>query len=123
MAITYVAAVKTARMSAVLTELGANAKVVIGTAGMAQTLVTLSLPNPSGTVAGDVLTLDFDPDVSATASASGTAAEAKITTSADVDKITGLTVGTSGADINLDSVSISNGQTVTLSSGSITHAA
>jgi hypothetical protein len=38
------------------------------------------------------------------------------------DVVTGLTVGTSGSDINLNSVSITNGQTVTLTSGTITHA-
>ena len=37
--------------------------------------------------------------------------------------ITGLTVSTTGADINLDSVSITTGQTVTITTGTITHAA
>ena len=122
MAVTYVAAVKTARMNAVLTEIGDGAKIVIGTSGLGTTLVTLTCPTPSGTVSGDTLTLDMDPVLSDTAVADGTAAEAKITTSGDVDKITGLTVGTSAADIILDSVSITNGQTVTLASGTIQHA-
>lgn len=123
MAIVYDATVKNARMDAVLTEIGNGAKIVIGTAGLATTLVTLTCPTPSGTVSGDVLTLDMDPDLSAAAVATGTAAAAKITTSGDVDKITGLTVGTSGTDIVLDSVSITSGQTVTLATGTITHAA
>jgi hypothetical protein len=122
MAVTYAADVKNARMDAVLAEIGNGAKIVIGTAGMASTLATLTLPTPSGTVSGDVLTLDMDPDVSATASGTGTAAAATITTSADVVKISGLTVGTSGTDIVLDSVSITSGQTVTLATGTITHA-
>jgi hypothetical protein len=37
--------------------------------------------------------------------------------------VSGLTVGTSGQDINLNSTSITNGQTVTISTGTITHAA
>ena len=122
MAVTYAAAVKTARMNAVLTEIGNGAKIVIGTSGLGTTLVTLTCPTPSGTVSGDTLTLDMDPDLSNTAVATGTAAEAKITTSGDVDKITGLTVGTSGTDIILDSVSITSGQTVTLATGTIQHA-
>ena len=52
----------------------------------------------------------------------GTAAAARIRTGADADVVTGLTVGTSDADIILDSVSITAGQTVTLNSASITHA-
>ena len=122
MAVTYDATVKNARLDAVLAEIGDAAKIVIGTAGMATTLVTLTCPTPSGTVSTDTLTLDMDPDLSNTAVATGTAAAAKITTSADVDKITGLTVGTSGTDIILDSVSITSGQTVTLATGTIQHA-
>lgn len=122
MAVTYVADVKNARMDAVLTELGAACKIVIGTTGMGTTLATFVMPTPSGTVATDTLTFDMDPDVDATAAATGTAAEAIITTSADVTKISGLTVGTSGTDIILDSVSITSGQTVTLATGTIQHA-
>jgi hypothetical protein len=36
--------------------------------------------------------------------------------------VTGLTVGTSGSDINLNSTSITSGGTVTISSATITHA-
>lgn len=122
MAVTYVADVKNARMDAVLTEIGNGAKIKIYTAGQAALLVTLTCPTPSGTVSGDVLTLNMDPDLSASAVDGGTAAVATITTSGDVEKITGLTVGTSGTDIVLDSVTISNGQTVTLATGTITHA-
>jgi len=127
MAVNYVAAVKTARMEAVLAQIGAGAKIVIGTAGLAQTLVTFTLPSPSGTVAGDTLTFDMDPDLEETATAVGTAAEAKITTSADVDKITGLTVSTVAAgtgDIQLDTTSIAAiGQAVKLITGTLQHAA
>lgn len=57
-----------------------------------------------------------------TASGSGTAAKAQIKNSGGTDGVTGLTVGTSATDIVLDSVSITSGQSVTLSSATITHA-
>lgn len=126
MAVNYSTAAKTARLNAVvgLIDGGAGAGVLqIGTAGMASVLASITLSDPSATVAGDTLTFDFDPDVSDTsADASGTAAEARIRDSNGTDVITGLTVGTSGTNIVLDSVSITAGQTVTLATGTITHA-
>lgn len=125
MAVTYSTAVKTARMQAVANTLDAgagSAVLEIGTAGMAAVLASFTLPEPCGTVAGVVLTLDFDPDIAATASGSGTAAAAQIKDGSGVVQITGLTVGTSGADVILDSVSITSGQTVTLTSGTLSHA-
>ena len=74
-----------------------------------------------GLAGAGVLTLSGFPK-NATASATGTAAAARIRTGG-TDIITGLTVGTSGADVILDSVSITSGQTVTLNSAVITHAA
>jgi len=125
MAVTYTTALKAARMTAVLAAIDAGSgagKLEIGTAGMASVLATLTLADPSGSVAGAVLTLDFDPDISDTsADASGTAAAARIRDSDNNDVVTGLTVGTSGTDIILDSVSITAGQTVTLLTGAITH--
>lgn len=121
MAVTYTTAVKQARLEAVITAIGAAGKLKIFTAADAL-LATLSLANPAGAASGATLTLDFDPDISATASGSGTAAKASITTGADVDVITGLTVGTSGTDIILDSTSITSGQSVTITAGTITHA-
>ena len=122
MAVTYSAAVKTARMQAVATQMGSGAKLEIGTAGMASILATIPLDATPGTVAGSVLTLSGFPKSDTSADASGTAAAARIRTSADVDVITGLTVGTSGTDVVLDSVSITAGQTVTIQSGTFTHA-
>lgn len=125
MAVTYSTATKTARMNAVVTQIDAGAgpgTIEIGTTGMGTVLVTLTMADPSGTVSGTVLTFDFDPDLSNTASASGTAAEARIKDSNGTVCVSGLTVGTSGTDIVLDSVSITSGQTVTLTTGTITHA-
>lgn len=127
MAVTYSTAAKTARLNAVIAQIDAGAgpgTLEIGTAGMASVLAVLTLADPCGTVAGDVLTFDFDPDISDTsADATGTAAAARIKDSNGTVIISGLTVGTSAADIILDSVSITAGQTVTLTSGTITHAA
>lgn len=126
MAVTYSTAAKTARMDAVITQIDAGAgtsTIEIGTAGMASVLAVFDLPSPCGTVTNGVLTFDMDPDLSdASANNSGTAAEARIKDGDGTVVISGLTVGTSGADIILDSVSITSGQTVTLSTGTITHA-
>jgi hypothetical protein len=126
MAVTYSTAVKTLRMQAVADAIDAGASagsLEIGTTGMGSVLATFTLVEPCGTVSGAVLTLDFDPDISATQpTASGTAAEARIKNGSGTAVITGLTVGTSGTDIVLDSTSITGGQTVTITAGTITHA-
>lgn len=125
MAVIYAAALRTARMNEVNDAINAGSgagKLKIGTAAMASTLATLTLADPAGSVSGDVLTLDFDPDISDTsADNSGTAAAATITDSDDNVIVSGLTVGTSGTNIVLDSVSITTGQTVTITAGTITH--
>lgn len=125
MAVTYTTAVKTARMTAVRDQIdgGAGAGVLqIGTAGMATVLAEITLNDPSGTVSGAVLTLSGFPKSDTSANATGTAASARIRDSSGTDVITGLTVGTSGSDINLDNTSINTGQTVTINSATITHA-
>ncbi len=121
MAVTYSTAAKVARQNAVVTQIGASGKLEIGTTGMAQVLATITLDATAGTVAGaGVLTLSGFPK-SATAAAGGTAAAARIRTSANADVITGLTVGTTGSDINLDNLSIASGQQVNISSFVLTH--
>lgn len=123
MAVTYPTALKTTRMTDVLNAIDAGAgagKLEIGTSGMASILATITLSDPCGSVTGAVLTLTM-PHSDTSADASGTAAEARIRTSADADVITGLTVGTSGQNIVLDSTSITAGQTVTINSATITH--
>lgn len=123
MAITYSTATKTARMQAVADriDLGAGAGVLkIGTTGMGTTLASIALSDPCGTVSGLVLTFTT-PRSNTSADATGTAAEARIEDSTGTAVITGLTVGTSGTDIVLDSTSITTGQTVTITSATITH--
>lgn len=126
MAVTYTTAVKNARMTAVRDQidLGSGPGVLqIGTAGMATVLAEITLGDPSGTVSGAVLTLSGFPRSDTSANATGTAAAARIRDSSGTDVITGLTVGTSAADIILDNTSINSGQTVTINSATITHAA
>ena len=122
MAVTYPVAVKNARLSAVVTQIGSTGVLEIGTAGMATVLATITLNATAGTAATGVLTFSGFPK-SDMADATGIAAAARIrTATGGTDIVTGLTVGTSGADIILDSVNITTGQTVTINSASITHA-
>lgn len=123
MAVTYTVAVKNARLNAVITAIGTTGVLEIGTAGMASVLATINLGNPAGTSASGVLTFSGFPRSDTSADNTGTAAAARIrTASGGTDIITGLTVGTSAADIILDNLSINAGQTVTINSATITHA-
>jgi hypothetical protein len=126
MPVVYPNPVKIARMAAVVSQAGTTAVLEIGTAGMASILATITLGNPiapAATGAG-VLTLAGFPRSDTSADATGTAAAARIrTASGGTDIITGLTVGLSGADVILDSLSITAGQTVTINSAVFTHAA
>lgn len=120
MAVTYATAVKTARITATRDHF-ANGTLEIGTAGMATVLATFGLSASGGTISTDTWTLVFDAST-VSAGGTGTAAEARIKTSGAASDLTGLTVGTSGTDIVLDSTSITSGQNVTLSSATIQHA-
>lgn len=125
MAVVYPNAVKIARMNAVTTAAGTTAVLEIGTTGMASVLATIALANPiAGAATGaGLLTLSGFPRSDTSADNSGIAAAARIrTASGGTDIVTGLTVGTSGSDINLDSTNITAGQTVTINSFTITHA-
>jgi hypothetical protein len=123
MTVVYSNTIKNNRMTQA--ELGidnnaAAANLLIGTAAMATTLVTIPLSKPSFTVSGNAMTMAGVPH-SGTASATGTAAAAQINDGGGTAQVTGLTVGTSGTDIVLNSTSITSGQTVTITAGTITH--
>jgi hypothetical protein len=124
MAVTYNATLKSSRMAAVITAIDAHASpayIEIGTAGMGAVLVTVTLGDPSFSESAGVITI-VSPPKSGVATGSGTAAAARIRTGGAVDVVTGLTVAApSGGDINLNSTAITSGQTVTVSSGTITH--
>ena len=120
MAVIYNAAVRTARMNAVLSAIGTSGKLKIYAANGTTLLATLPLSATAGTVSGD--TLSFNAITSdASADITGTAALATITTSADVVVVSGLTVGVASGNIQLNTVSFVAGAVVSLSSGSLTH--
>jgi hypothetical protein len=116
MAIVYNATLKNTRLTDVVNALGATAKLVLMDSSSV-VLATIALANPVGTVAAGVLT--FTMPQSATVGTTGTVAKAKLTDGTN-DVITGLTVGTSGADINFNGVNWTSGDTATMNSLSIT---
>lgn len=125
MAVNYSATLKTTRMQAVLTAIDANASpgfIEICTTAYASILVTITLSKPSFSISADTLTALGVPK-SGVAGNTGTAAIARIKDGAGTVVAQGLTVGTTGSDINLNSTSITSGQTVTLTAGTLQHAA
>jgi hypothetical protein len=127
MTVNWNSTAQTARMGSGLTTIDAHASpatLEIGTAAMAATLVSITLNDPSFVVSGTppncLMTLQGVPK-SNTASGTGTAAAARIKEGGGTSVVTGLTVGTSGSDINLNSTSITSGQTVTITAFTITH--
>lgn len=122
MAVTYATAVKTARLNAVATYFANGTLEVLD--GSNNVLATWTLNGTGGSVAGAVWTLGFaNATVAATGGGGGTAAvAARIKNSVGTVGISGLTVGTSGSDINLNNTNIATGQNITLSAASITHA-
>lgn len=126
MAVTYSSTTKQNRMNAVVTTIGASGKLKLFTAADAL-LATFALAATAGTVSGSTLTFSDANGATAgilntTATAAGTATKASITTSADVDVITGLTVGTTGTDLVLDNNVLAVSQAITINSATITHA-
>jgi hypothetical protein len=112
-------------MNAVVSAIDVNASpatLEIGTTAMGTVLVIITLADPSFTVSGAVATLAGTPK-SGTAIATNTAAAARIKDGGGNIIVSGLTVGTSGTDIILSSTSITISQTVTITAGTITHAA
>lgn len=134
MAVTYSSTLKTNRMqlvadliasktAAASTGSATAGTLVIGTSalsGATGVLASFTLSATPGTVSSGVLTISGTP-LTATASATGTAALAELRNNAGTVIVSGLTVGTSATDIIINATAISTGQTVTLTSGSITH--
>lgn len=111
-------------MSAVLSAIDALgvAKIVIFNAGYSSALVTVNLAHPSFVMSSGVLTLQGTP-LSATVTNTGTAALAQIQDYSGTWWVQNLSVGTSATDLIINSVALVAGQTLTISSGSITAAA
>lgn len=126
MAVIYNTATKNARMQAVADNIdgGSGAGVIeIGTTGMGTVLAQITLADPCGTVSSGVLTFSGFPRSDNSANATGTAAAAVIKDSNGTVVVSGLTVGTAGTDIILDTTAIDAGEIVTLNNASITAAA
>lgn len=125
MAVNYRTSLKTTRMTAVRDDIDSGTgagQLRIFTSGYATLLVSFNCNDPCGTVSGDTLTFSGLPKT-ATAVAGGTAAVARFVNSDGTTIVDGLTVGTSGTDIIISpSASISSGQTVEWTAGTITHA-
>lgn len=124
-AVNYAAALKATRMQAVLDAIDINASpatLEITTAASA-VLAVITLGDPSFSRSAAVLTLLGVPRSDTSADATGTAALARIKDGGGNIIVSGLTVGTSGTDVIVASTSITAGQTVTVTAGTITHSA
>jgi len=125
MAVVYANSLKDTRMTAVITALdagastGSPATMEIGNAGFANVLVIINLGFPSFTEAAQTITMAVPR--SGTASTTGTAALARLKDHTGTILISGLSVGLSGSDVNLSSLSITATQVVQITSGSIQH--
>lgn len=111
------------KVAAASTGTASAGSLVIGTSalsGATGVLVTYTLGTTPGTVASGVLTVSGTP-LSAVATGTGTAAKGELRDNAGNVICSGLTVGTSGTDIIINATAVSTGQTVTLTSGTITH--
>lgn len=127
MSVVYSTAAKTARMNAVVSTIGSSGKLKLRSAADVL-LATFTLAATAGTVSGDTLTFSDANGATAgilntTGAAAGVATKAEITTSADVVVINGLTVGIGSGDLQVDNNNIAIGQSVTINSASIQHAA
>ena len=120
----YNQALRTARLTAIVTEIGTSGFLVIGDGTLATPstgiLAKIPLQSTSGTVSNDVLTLTQTLSVSATGT--GTASKAEIWKSTNAVVVSNLSVGTATSNIILGTTSINSGNTVSVTSATITHA-
>jgi hypothetical protein len=124
LAFSYSTTLKNARLDAITTAIGTSGRLKLyptGTSTCSGTLiVNLPLSSTAAAAASSgVLTLNSI--TTTAAAASGTAICATLTTSGGTVVVDGLSVGTSGSNINLDNNVINSGQNVAISSFTITH--
>ena len=123
MSVTYNTTLKNTRLTSVVAAIdtGGVGYLEFGDAGMVHVLSTIHFNTVCGTVSGGVLTFSGMSLVDPSAAHTGTAAAAEVFSGGNTLIISGLTVSTSAADINLSSTSIVAGQSVTITSATITH--
>jgi hypothetical protein len=126
MSVIYDISLKNTRMSAVVSAIdnGGAGSLLFGTSSGfagANLLAIITFNATCGTVSGGVLTFSSTPLVDSSAANTGTAAEGEVEDGVGHVVISGLTISTSAADINLSSTSIVAGQSVTITAASITH--
>jgi len=124
MSVTYRTGLKTTRMTDVITDIDKGSSfgyIEICSSAYASVLATIVLAKPSFTESSGVITMAGAPKSDSSADNTGTAAIARIKDSDGNVIVSGLSVGTSGTDIVLNSTSITSGQAVTITSGTITH--
>lgn len=129
MSIVYSNAVKTARAQAVIDAIGTAGLLVIGTSalsGATGVLANIPCANPAFTQVNGVMTFNGVPRT-VNAAGAGTAAKAEFRHSSGTVIMSGLTVGTAGSgpggsdpDIIINAVSITVGQSVQCTVGTIT---
>ena len=125
MAVNYRASLKTTRMADVRDDIdsgGGPATLEICSAAFAVVLITFTLDDPASEVTDDTLTLLGVP-LNANASASGTAAVARIKEFGGAVVVNNLTVGVGGTDIVISNTGIINAATYSLIAGTIVHSA
>lgn len=90
------------------------------TAASGTLLATFTLPSPAfETASAGSQDIDANPDLTATAAATGTAGWARVYKADGTSAVFDGSVGTSGADFLIVSTSITSGQTVNLLSGAL----
>lgn len=123
MAINYSTTIKNSRLTIVRDAIdagtGAGKLQLFDFAGTTL-LVEVPFEDPCGSVSSGILTFDI-PIIEPIAADSGTAASAKLVDSDDTLVADGLTVGTVGTDVVLNSTAITAGEPVTITSAVIQH--
>jgi hypothetical protein len=122
--IVYVPTLKSTRMQAVVAAIDASVSpgwLEIGTAGMGTVLVAIGLAKPSFSENGEGVLTMLELPLSGTAVATGMAAAARFSNGDGAFVANGLTVGLSGADINISNIDIQVGDTVPITEMTISH--
>jgi hypothetical protein len=113
-------------MAAVIAAVDAGAgpgTLEICSASYAVVLATITLADPSFVESAGVITMAGVPRSDSSADNTGTAALARIKDSNGNVVVSGLTVDINTGDIQLNSTAVTAGQSVTITAGTITHAA